>query len=128
MFQKTKNPLNARVGVAFWLCGKIARFLCLILVCSQKYEGFLKFFLLLYPACSQIWLNCLMDDCHLNYFKKIKKMKINARTPTPTQSGFVSRREVSGQEGDGHCSGRLFLATSDRSRRAAWLRSFELKP
>jgi hypothetical protein len=29
--------------------------------------GILFFSLLLYLGCSQIWLNCFMDDCHFGY-------------------------------------------------------------
>ncbi len=35
----------------------------------------LFFPLLSYLIHSQIWLNCLVDDCHYNYFTKLKKEK-----------------------------------------------------
>jgi hypothetical protein len=58
---------------------KNSRFLYWVLACSQKYEGCLKFFLLSYLVCSQIWLNCLLDDCHFNYIRKRKKKNSGSR-------------------------------------------------
>ncbi len=62
----------------------ISLFLLNVLTCSQKFEGCLNLFLLLYPVCGQIWLSCLLDD-HLfscitknenNYIFYIFKYKI----------------------------------------------------
>jgi hypothetical protein len=41
-----------------------------------------KKFKLSYPVCSQIWLNCVMDDQHFNDIAKMEKKKKRKKNKT----------------------------------------------
>jgi len=43
-----------------------------------------EFLKLSYPVCSQIWLNCVMDDHHLNDIAKMEKKGKKKRTKNKT--------------------------------------------